>query len=372
MDSPITVVEAPCGHCRYPCHLSGMSHCDASEYMAMWNDDAIAKPSDFDATATAEAIDVAVVSLGGRANGRWKADNQDTFLLRQLNLDSACATHAPWTGSDPFQPIIVGVFDGHGRLGKQVATLVRDAISRAIDDSRSATCDGMMTAAAHEEWLSGCFASAAAVVDTAAADFSRSGAAAVVCAVHQDRVTAAWAGDSRAVLGLHAPGSDGERAVRVVVPLTRDHKPDPAACPSESERILAAGGRVDRLATDIHGNPVGPFRVFLRNAWTPGLALSRAFGDSIAREIGVVPTPDVNSLFLPRTIESLDRHVLIVASDGLWEWMSSEKAAHIAWEAATATDAAEALAEASKREWAVRSRGRTCDDITIAVAFLPA
>lgn len=54
----------------------------------------------------------------------------------------------------------------------------------------------------------------------------------------------------------------------------------PPLRPAERERITAAGGRVTRLATDRFGNPAGPFRVFVPNCWSPGLALSRAFGDT--------------------------------------------------------------------------------------------
>jgi hypothetical protein len=114
-----------------------------------------------------------------------------------------------------------------------------------------------------------------------------------------------------------------------------------------------------------------------------------------------------------------DRHILIVASDGLWEWISNATAVGIAacaasgkrdqchaavsvlpprWEAhpahtvkgssanamcmpasfaaaacralPAADDAAHALLEAAQKQWAVRYRGRNCDDITVVVAFL--
>ena len=252
-----------------------------------------------------------------------------------------------------------------------------------------------------------------------AADFARSGSTAVVCSVQPGRVTAAWTGDSRAVLGLHA-FSGGEddgsslRPIRAVIPLTRDHKPDPLLCPIETQRIVASGGRVDRLATDRAGNATGPFRVFLPDVWVPGLAVSRAFGDYIVQGVGVIATPEVFSLPLPmastfsssssstsavmdsssssvdshsdshpqqqphqqqqqqdKKEESEHRHVLIVASDGLWEWISNEKAVEMAYRFSTAQQAAEGLVVAAQQEWAERYFGRTCDDITVAVAFLP-
>lgn len=63
---------------------------------------------------------------------------------------------------------------------------------------------------------------------------------------------------------------------------------------------------------------------------------------------------------------SSERHVLIVASDGLWEWVSNAQAVGIASAAATAEDAAHMLVEAAHKQWAVRYRGRNCDDVSAA------
>lgn len=66
------------------------------------------------------------------------------------------------------------------------------------------------------------------------------------------RIVAAWAGDSRAVVGTRRSGQSG--GGYEAHELTADHKPD---SPSELARIAAAGGRIDRLATDHQGNPTG-------------------------------------------------------------------------------------------------------------------
>lgn len=331
--------------------------------------------------ASAAGVDAAAISMGGRANGRWKSSNQDAFLLTPLH------SHGAADGS-----FLVGVFDGHGKLGHEVAARARDAIATCAAGSPAPSAHADPDD--HEDWLAAHFEAASAEIDGANADFTRSGAAAVVCAVRPGRITAAWAGDSRAVLGLQgAPTDTAPAGARAVIPLTRDHKPN---CPKEAERILAAGGRVDRLATDREGNPTGPYRVFLPDCWAPGLALSRAFGDHLVRDIGVVPTPEVYSMAVPTPVGAVtasgvsnlaaactmatpgdgppaaSRHVLIAASDGLWEWMSNEEAVALAWSCDTAAEAAELLVNSAQREWAVRYRGRACDDITVAVTFLPA
>ena len=65
--------------------------------------------------------------------------------------------------------------------------------------------------------------------------------------------------------------------------------------------------------------PVGPFRVYLQYSWSPGLACSRAFGDKMAVEVGVTHKPDVTM----HTLTPQDRY-LIMASDGVWELISSQ------------------------------------------------
>lgn len=62
--------------------------------------------------------------------------------------------------------------------------------------------------------------------------------------------------------------------------------------------------------------------------------------------------------------------LLIVASDGLWEWVSSQKAVQIAAAAGSAEDAAHALVETAQKEWAQKYLGRNCDDITVAVCYI--
>ena len=39
-----------------------------------------------------------------------------------------------------------------------------------------------------------------------------------------------------------------------------------------------------RRLVDELGQPIGPFRVWLQRAWVPGLAMSRAIGDTLAHK----------------------------------------------------------------------------------------
>ena len=51
----------------------------------------------------------------------------------------------------------------------------------------------------------------------------------------------------------------------------------------------------------------------------PGLAMSRSIGDSIAGKIGVIPDPVITE----HRITKEDKFI-IIASDGLWEFLSSQ------------------------------------------------
>ena len=75
---------------------------------------------------------------------------------------------------------------------------------------------------------------------------------------------------------------------------------------------------------DDENHAAGPYRVWLKDEDMPGLAMSRSIGDNIASSVGVVSTPETESLMLDE-----DAEFLIVASDGVWEVMSNEEAIHL-------------------------------------------
>eukprot|EP00798_Chlamydomonas_sp_ICE-L_P030603 gene30603-35615_t len=104
-------------------------------------------------------------------------------------------------------------------------------------------------------------------------------------------------GDSRAVL------SRGGTALA----LTEDHSPDRE---DEQLRIKAAGGY---LLSNSGLRVMGV------------LAMTRALGDKFLREYGVIPDPDVTSVDLHKSDE-----FLLLASDGLWNFVSNQEAVDIA------------------------------------------
>ena len=100
-------------------------------------------------------------------------------------------------------------------------------------------------------------------------------------------------GDSRVILISldDGPGStqmaNGQNILAKGV--TVDHKPD---TPKEKQRVLARGGKVAQ-AQDWRGRFSGPQRVWVKNINSPGLAMSRSLGDTVAHSVGCSTEPDI-------------------------------------------------------------------------------
>lgn len=58
----------------------------------------------------------------------------------------------------------------------------------------------------------------------------------------------------------------------------------------------------------------------------PGLAMSRSIGDNVAHSIGVSTDPEVMRFDL-----NADHKFIVIASDGVWEFLSNEEIGQIVW-----------------------------------------
>jgi len=131
------------------------------------------------------------------------------------------------------------------------------------------------------------------------------------------------------------------------------------------DRIIASGGKVEPYR-DNFGNFVGPERVWKKEGDVPGLAMSRSFGDEIAHTIGVIVNPEINEYQLLN-----EDKFIILASDGIWEFISSEEVVNIVKDFYIDNDIEGAITylykEASKR-WIMEEE--VIDDITVILVFL--
>ena len=165
-----------------------------------------------------------------------------------------------------------------------------------------------------------------------------------------ERIICANVGDSRAIM------VKGDKAI----PLSFDQKPDD---PEESKRIKENGGEISQYEED--GEKSGPFRVWQKGEAYPGIAMSRSIGDFIASKLGVIPEPK----FIEEKIDK-DTKFIIVASDGIWEFLDNDTVKKITMPYYEKNDPNGACKELIKRAtefW--NQEDIVVDDITCIVVF---
>ena len=242
---------------------------------------------------------------------------------------------------------VYGVMDGHGQYGHYVSEFVmatlpaflsrEQRIRDETDEAILSAVRGMCTELSQSN-----------------INLSFSGTTCCFAVHHSDTLYVANIGDSRALL-VRSP--DIPNYPPFAIPLTTDHKPD---LPTERERIIAAGGRV----CPIPGMDNGPMRVWLKDADEPGLAMSRSVGDEVSASVGVTNVPEL-------TIHQLDERdvCLLMASDGVWEFITNDEAARLVWKFIDTPAAAvnQLVAEAVRR-WHEDSE-QVVDDITVVLVL---
>ena len=150
-------------------------------------------------------------------------------------------------------------------------------------------------------------------------------------------------GDSTAILGIfNNKGNTWKSKV-----LSINHVPE---SPEESKRISQQNGKIERLKNAFN-EEYGPYRIFEKDSDTlPGLAMSRSIGDEQAKKLGVIYEPE---LFVYNL--SNEHRIIIVGSDGLWNWVSYEEAIQIAGkvydEGKKVEEAVYNLIEMAKHNW---------------------
>ena len=281
------------------------------------------------------------------------------------NQDAVCA-HERF-GGDP-EALLLAVFDGHGNHGAACSQFAMDALPAAL------LADSLCRDAP-ELALRDAAATANRALHASPIDDSLSGTTALVALLVKDRLLVANVGDSRAVVGVARPpppsGSGGVAAVA----LSWDHTPFRR---DEYERVLRAGARVltlDQMEgikdpskpcwTSEDADSADPPRLWMPDALYPGTAFTRSLGDAAAERIGVIPDPEVR----PRTLTASDRF-LVLASDGVWEFMSNQDVVDLVASEEARGDPQRAsvlLCVEAYRRWLLNET-RT-DDITAAILW---
>eukprot|EP00457_Paulinella_chromatophora_P003760 gb/GEZN01003768.1/.p1 GENE.gb/GEZN01003768.1/~~gb/GEZN01003768.1/.p1 ORF type:complete len:611 (+),score=70.21 gb/GEZN01003768.1/:119-1951(+) len=265
-------------------------------------------------------------------------------------------TAAPWY--DPTLALFC-VFDGHGPNGEYVSQFLKDHVSEGLHisykrEARQAEEQNQDAIGRIGRAAMRCFPMLNRRCKTEV-ETIYSGSTAVCVFLEPDVIWSLNVGDSRAVLGRRVK-EDGKERFECIV-LTQDHKP---SRPDEVARIDSMGGR---CGPKVPGTDAPP-RVWLAGQELPGLSVTRAFGDSCVEHVGVHSEPEVAKF--PRTPTDA---FIVVASDGLFEFIEDQTIVDIAGENETPEKAVEALTKEANLAWEEEDEAR--DDITIIVIFLP-
>ena len=276
----------------------------------------------------------------GEVGGRPKTHNQDCWVGERM-------------GGKGY---LFAVCDGHGEFGHQVAGYVKGLFPREVLKTYLSLEPPLTTDEKLRLSLKEGYRRVVDELSSTGIDVMFSGTTCVSVVVEGKNLVCGNVGDSRAVLVRGVQGKWES------VDLSTDHKP---STPSELQRIQSHGGRVSPYY-DSTGVPIGPSRVWMQDEDIPGLAMSRSIGDLLANRLGVSSEPEM----VTRELQPEDKAV-ILASDGVWEFFTSQEVAEIVGTYYTLSDltgCARHLIAESVQRWRAADTG--VDDITLTLVFL--
>ncbi|KAM7259538.1 hypothetical protein ACFE04_015279 [Oxalis oulophora] len=277
--------------------------------------------------------------------------------LDKANQDSFCI-HTPF-GTSPDDHFF-GVFDGHGEFGAECSQFVKRKLCENLLRNSKFQVDAVE--ACHSSFLA-----TNSQLHADQLDDSMSGTTAITVLVRGRTIYVANSGDSRAVIG-EKRGKD-----IIAVDLSIDQTP---FRDDELERVKLCGARVLTLDQieglknpDLQcwgteeGDDGDPPRLWVPNGMYPGTAFTRSLGDSVAETIGVVANPEIVVLELNQ-----DHPFFVLASDGVFEFLSSQTVVDMVAKYKDPRDACAAIVAESYRLW-LQYETRT-DDITVIVVHI--
>nr|GLL41851.1 probable protein phosphatase 2C 35 [Ipomoea trifida] len=274
-------------------------------------------------------------------------ENQDSYCIRR-ELQGNPNIH------------FFGVFDGHGQFGTECSGFVKDRLVEILSNDVQLVEDPVRA------YISA-FSTVNEELHSSNIDDSMSGTTAITALVIGDMLYVANVGDSRGVLAVK------EGNAVIAKDLSSDQTPFRA---DECERVKLCGASV--LTVDqVEGNKDpsiqawgdeetggdDPPRLWVPNEKYPGTAFTRSVGDSVAENIGVVADPEVLTLQL-----TANYPFFVLASDGVFEFISSQTVVDMVSKYEDPRDACSAIAGEAYKLW-LEHDNRT-DDITIIIVHI--
>lgn len=131
----------------------------------------------------------------------------------------------------------------------------------------------------------------------------------------------------------------------------------------ERIRIERHGGVIDR----IDWLKVGPLRVWFKGKKYPGLTITRSLGDFEAIPLGIIPLPDIKEY----DIDEEKIKILVIATNGIWEFLTNDKIMDITWQYYESKDtqgATKKILETAEKLWKIKNPNNI-PDLTASVFF---
>ena len=273
-----------------------------------------------------------------------KENNQDNYFIYKNFAD-----HKDY--------IYMSVCDGHGIEGHFVSDFIKDALPYCMSENLKNTNILNEKELTHQIITETFLDVNNMLVSSENINSLFSGSTCVSVIYTPERLIVPNIGDSRAVLARYDKISKSYKAID----LSRDHKPTEK---DESQRIYENDGRIQPF-TEEGGEFVGPQRVWLKNEEVPGLAMTRSFGDRVAATVGVISEPEIKEF----DFDENDKF-MIIASDGIWEFISSQECVNIVkdfYEKNDLKGCADFLYEESSKRWLKEEE--VIDDTTLILVF---
>mmetsp|Transcript_9889 Transcript_9889/g.25012 ORF Transcript_9889/g.25012 Transcript_9889/m.25012 type:complete len:397 (+) Transcript_9889:298-1488(+) len=285
-----------------------------------------------------------------------RKENQDAILVRAYLAEES-------KQRDAEDALILGVLDGHGSSGRACANVTRDLFEKALlaKDNKIVASALKNLEESNPELrtsLEDLFEAIQKDIETYSeqkqdgVNARFSGTTVVLTIVTEKCIAVANVGDSDCVLGTR---KDGKLEATLMNSRHQLHVEE------EKLRVEQAGGRVEAQRTRDGAQMIGPLRVWLKEIQTPGLMVSRSIGDTVCHDIGVCSNPHIHCH--RRTKDDL---LVILGSDGLWEFVDYAEAVHFVDDFLDSGAAAHALAKMALSRQSVK----TADNVSVIVLFL--
>ena len=272
-----------------------------------------------------------------------KENNQDNYFIFKNFADQK-------------DYIYLSVCDGHGVEGHFVSEFIKEVLPYYMSENLKGKNILTDTKNVHQI-ISDIFVMVNnLLVDNESINSLFSGSTCVSVIYTPERLIVPNIGDSRAVLGRY----DFNTKTYKAIDLSRDHKPTEK---DEAKRIIDNDGRIQPFTEE--GEFVGPQRVWIKDEEVPGLAMTRSFGDRVAATVGVMSEPEIKEF----NFEEGDKF-MIIASDGIWEFISSQECVEIVskyYEKGDLKGCCEYLYEESSKRWLKEEE--VIDDTTLILVY---